>query len=284
MSFQNERSRVIRHVFVYVLLLAVLASVVTPLLWAVASSFSQNDQIFKNTFPFTWRAFFPDQPTLDAYQTLFTQKGFGIAILNTLFFSVITVLVGGLINLLAGFAFAIFNFKGKNLLFALVMFTFMVPIEVTIIPQYIQMKSLGWINTWQGLFVPGLANSMVIFLFRQFFSEIPKELIEAARMDGASWPRILTSIVVPISRPVLIGAGMVLFLGAWNSFFWPLVVAPDPKFRMIQVAISLTVQQTQTLWNQMFAGSLLAAILPILIILPLQQYYVRSIASTGIKE
>ncbi|MFM8426295.1 MAG: carbohydrate ABC transporter permease, partial [Chloroflexota bacterium] len=130
--------------------------------------------------------------------------------------------MSGLINLLAGFAFATFDFKGKNLLFGLVLFTFMVPIEVTIIPQYLQMKTLGWINTWQGLFIPGLANSMVIFLFRQFFSEIPKDLLDAARVDGASWLRILFLIVVPISKPVLIGAGMVLFISTWNSFFWPL--------------------------------------------------------------
>jgi len=165
-----------------------------------------------------------------------------------------------------------------------VLFTFMVPIEVTILPQYIQMRNLGWINTWQGLIVPGLANSMVIFLFRQFFSEIPKDLLDAARADGASWLQILFSIVVPISLPVLIGASLVLFISGWNSFFWPLVVAPKPEFRVIQVAISLTATQHQTLLNQLFAGSLIAAVVPVLIMLPLQQYYVKSIASTGIKE
>lgn len=102
-------------------------------------------------------------------------------------------------------------FNGKNLLFGLVLFTFMVPIEVTIIPQYLQMKNLGSINTWQGLFIPGLANSMVIFLFRQFFSAVPKDLLDAARVDGASSLKILFSIVVPISKPVLIGAGIVVF-------------------------------------------------------------------------
>lgn len=284
MSFMKKTSPAIRYFIVYLLLFAILAIVIVPLLWAVASSFSQNDQIFKNVFPFTWKAFFPQQLTLDAYKTLFTKMGFGHALLNTLMLSLATVFIGGLINLLAGFAFAIFDFRGKDLFFALTLFSLMVPIEVTIIPQYIQMKELGWINTWWGLIVPGLANSMVIFLFRQFFAEIPKDLIEAARVDGASWMRILGSVIIPISKPVLIGAGMILFIGTWNSFFWPLVVAPDPKFRLIQVAISLTVQQTQTLWNQMFAGSLLAAIIPILIVLPLQQYYVQSIASTGIKE
>lgn len=269
---------------IYLLLLAILVLIVAPLLWAVASSFTPNERVYRYVFPFSLRAFFPQDFTLDAYRTLFLERGFGSAIRNTAILALCTVFIGGFLNLLAGFAFAVFQFRGKNLLFGLVLFTFMVPIEVTIIPQYIQMKNLGWINTWQGLIVPGLANSMVIFLFRQFFSEIPQDLLDAARVDGASWLRILFSIVIPISLPVMIGAGLVLFIASWNSFFWPLVVTPNPEFRVIQVAISLSARQVQTLLNELFAGSLLAAVVPVLVMLPLQQYYVKSIASTGIKE
>jgi multiple sugar transport system permease protein len=269
---------------IYVLLLIILVLIVVPLLWAIAASFTPNEKIYHYVFPFSWRAFFPQEFTLSAYRTLFVERGFGTAILNTVILSLGTVFIGGFINLLAGFAFAVFDFKGKNLLFGLVLFTFMVPIEVTILPQYIQMRNLGWINTWQGLLIPGLANSMVIFLFRQFFAEIPHDLLDAAAVDGASWLRILFAIVIPNSLPVLIGAGLVLLLSAWNSFFWPLVVAPKPEFRVIQVAISLSAQQRQTLLNELFAGSLIAAVVPVLIMLPLQQYYVKSIASTGIKE
>lgn len=268
----------------YLLLILVLGLILMPLLWAIAASFTPNEKIYSYVFPFSFKAFFPQDFTLSAFKTLLIEKGFTTAILNTAILTVVTVFVGGIINLLAGFAFAVFNFRAKNLLFALVIFSFMVPVEVTIIPQYIQMRELGWLNTWQGLIVPGLANSMVIFLFRQFFSEIPKDLLEAARVDGSSWLRILFSIVVPISLPVLIGGGLVLFIAAWNSFFWPLVVASKPELRVIQVAISLSAQQVQTLLNEMFAGSLIAALVPILIILPLQQYYVKSIAATGIKE
>lgn len=269
---------------VYSLLGLIMAVIVAPLLWAIASSFTPNDQIYRHVFPFSLKVFFPQAFTWSAYQTLFMEKGFGTALFNTAILTLSTVLIGGLINLLAGFAFAVFDFRGKNALFALVLFTFMVPIEVTIIPQYIQMRDLGWINTWQGLIVPGLANSMVIFLFRQFFAELPRDLLDAARVDGASWPRILFSLVIPISLPVLIGAGLVLFISAWNAFFWPLVVAPKPELRVIQVAISLSAQQVQTLLNEMFAGALIAAIVPVLVMLPLQRYYVDSIASTGIKE
>ncbi len=283
MTSQPQRPFAIT-VLLYGLLLTVAALILAPLLWAVASSFTPNAEVYRYVFPFSLKAFYPQNFTWDAYRTLFFEKGFGTAILNTAGLTLGTVALGGLVNLLAGFAFAVFEFKGKNLLFGLVLFTFMVPIEVTIIPQYIQMRDLGWINTWPGLLVPGLANSLVIFLFRQFFAEFPRDLLDAARVDGASWGRILFSLVVPNAYPVLIGAGLVLFLSAWNAFFWPLIVAPRPELRVIQVAISLSAQQVQTLVNEMFAGSLIAAIVPILVILPLQQYYVRSIAATGIKE
>ena len=145
------------------------------------------------------------------------------------------------------------------------------------------MLKFGWINTWQGLYIPGLANGLVIFLFMQFFMEIPQSMLDAARVDGAKWPRILTKIVLPLSWPASIGAGLVLFLATWNNYFWPLVVATKPQFRVIQVAISLAMQEQQTFWNELFAGSILAAIIPVLLILPLQKYYIESIASSGIK-
>lgn len=270
-------------ILIYTLLVLVLLLVLLPLLWALASSFSPNAVIFKHAFPFSAQALVPQEFTLEAYANLFNQRDFGRALLNSFVLASVSVLVGGTVNFLAGFGFARFDFPGKKVLFALVIFTFMVPVEVTILPQFVLMRDMGWLNTWQGLIVPGLANSMVIFLFQQFFSEFPQDLLDAAKVDGATWPRILLSIVLPVSKPILIGAGLVLFLAAWNSFFWPLVVSPQPEFRVVQVAISLSIQERQTLWNELFAGSLMAAIVPILLLLPLQRYFVKSIATTGLK-
>ena len=148
---------------------------------------------------------------------------------------------------------------------------------------YTLMRDWGWINTWHGIFIPSLANGLVIFMFRQFFADIPQEILDAARVDGASWLRILFQITVPISLPAMISGSLILFLGSWNSFFWPLVVAPAPALRVVQVAVSLAVESRQTIWNELMAGAILAAIVPILLIFPFQRYYVRSIASTGIK-
>jgi ABC-type glycerol-3-phosphate transport system permease component len=268
---------------IYVLLLLVAIWTIVPLLWAFAGSFSPTEKVFQYVFPFTWRAFIPVDFTLEAYVGL-SEYGFGRAVVNTLILGVFTVVVGGIANAMAGFAFARFDFRGKELLFGLILVTFMVPYQVTLIPLYIMIGRLGWINTWQALLLPGLANSMTIFLFRQFFAEIPQDLLDAARVDGASWPRVLTEVILPISQPILITASLVTFLGQWNSFFWPLLVAPKDKFRVVQVAISFAREQYWTEWNRLLAGSVVAALVPILLVLPFQRYYVQGIAATGLKE
>jgi multiple sugar transport system permease protein/putative chitobiose transport system permease protein len=269
--------------FVYVMLFITLLIVVVPLMWAIAASFTPNELVFKYVYPFSWRALFPSNPTLEGYIALFTEQDMGRAILNTGALALGTVFVGLLISAMAGFAFAKFEFRGKNILFIIVLLTFMIPVEVIIIPLYVIVRDWGWVNTWHGLFIPGIANGLVIFMFRQFFADIPQEILDAARVDGASWPRILLQLIVPISMPAIISGALVLFLASWNSFFWPLVVAPAPDFRVVQVAVSLAVEERQTFWNQLMAGAILAAVVPVLLIFPFQRYFVQSIASTGIK-
>jgi multiple sugar transport system permease protein len=274
---------VANRVTIYILLIITLLVVIVPLLWAVAASLTPNEMVFRYVYPFSWRALFPIDPTLEAYIALFTQQEMGKAILNTAALSLGTVAVGLLISAMAGFAFAKFEFRGKNALFIIVLLTFMIPVEVIIIPLYVIVRDWGWVNTWHGLFIPGVANGLVIFMFRQFFADIPQEILDAARVDGASWGRILFQLIVPISMPAIISGALVLFLASWNSFFWPLVVAPAPDFRVVQVAVSLAVEERQTFWNQLMAGAILAAIVPVLLIFPFQRYFVQSIASTGIK-
>lgn len=268
---------------VYCLLIIGVLIVVIPLMWAASASFTPNHKVFEYAYPFSWRALLPVDFTLEAYENIFA-RGFGRSITNTLFLAFATVIIGGAANALAGFAFGRFEFRGKNALFMIiVMLTFLVPIDLTAIPRYILINNFGWINTWTGLLVPGLANSLVIFLFRQFFAEIPQELIDAARVDGASWLRVLWSIVLPISKPVLVAAGLLMFISQWNSFFWPLLVAPRQELRVVQVAISLAVEQHRTRWNELLAGSMIAALVPILLVMPFQRYYVQAITGTGLE-
>ncbi len=266
------------------MLVFVAAIVLIPLLWAIAASFTPNNLVFRYAYPFSWRAFLPVEFTLDAYRNLFA-RNFERSMINTLILGVTVVVVGGVVNAMAGFAFARFNFVGKRFLFIFtILVTFLIPIDLTAIPRFILVNSLGWINTWQALIVPGLASSMVIFLFRQFFEEIPQDLIDAARVDGASWGRLFMAVVLPLSTPVMITASLLLFLSQWDSFFWPLLVVCATELRVIQVEISNNVGQFQTLWNELLAGSMLAAIVPILLMLPFQRYYVSAITSSGLKE
>lgn len=269
---------------IYSLLGLSAAFLLLPLLWAIAASFTPNEKVFEYAYPFSFRALLPLDFTLEAYEALFA-RGFGRTLLNTLVLGLSTVLIGGIINALAGFAFARFQFTGKNVIFlSIIMASFLVPVDLTVIPRYILVKEFGWVNTWQGLIVPGFASSLVIYLFRQFFAELPQELIDAARVDGATYMQLFVRVVLPISKPALLTAGLLLFLSQWDSFFWPLVVASDPAFRVVQVDISQAVGQYQTRWNELLAGSMLAALIPILLVLPFQGYYVRGLTGAGLKE
>ena len=254
-----------------------------PISWIVASSFTTRETVWKNVLPFSWRAFFPADFTLEGYHAVF-EKDFGRALLNTFFLGAVTVILGIAVGAMSGFAFARLKFRAKNFLFALVIFSFMIPADLTVIPSFVLVRDLGWLNTWQGLIVPGLANGIIIFLFRQFFAEIPQDLIDAPRVDGATWLQVFTRIILPISKPALISAGVILFLGQWNNFFWPLLVAPNPDLRVVQVAVSIIgIEQQVNLWEQMFASSTLAMLVPVLLILPFQRYYVGGILGSGLK-
>jgi multiple sugar transport system permease protein len=280
----RQRQVLLEQTVIYALLILVATIMLLPLLWAIAASFTPNEKVFRYAYPFSWRAFLPVDFTLQAYQNLFA-RGFSRSLINTFILGTAVVFMGGTVNAMAGFAFARFEFWGKRFLFIFtILVTFLIPIDLTAIPRYILVSDLGWINTWQGLIVPGLASSLVIFLFRQFFEEIPQDLIDAARVDGASWGHLFVRVILPLSTPVVITAALLLFLSQWDAFFWPLLVAPRPELRVIQVEISNAVGEYQTLWNELLAGSMLAAIVPILLLLPFQRYYVSAITSSGIKE
>jgi multiple sugar transport system permease protein/putative chitobiose transport system permease protein len=270
-------------VVLYLLLILTAVIVLAPLEWIIASSFATRETVWANVLPFSWRALLPEEFSLAGYRGIFEQ-GFGRTILNTLFVGVTTTLLSLAIGASAGFAFARFEFRGKTALWVLILLSLMVPYEATVIPAYTLVNSLGWTNSWQALIVPAIANGTVIFLFRQFFAEIPQDLIDAARLDGAAWSRVLIGIVLPLTKPVIVTSAIIVFLAQWNAFFWPMLVAPAENYRLVQVAVSiLGVQQELRFWDLMFASTSIAAVVPLLLVLPLQKYYVSSITGTGLK-
>ncbi|MBV9391809.1 MAG: carbohydrate ABC transporter permease [Verrucomicrobia bacterium] len=270
-------------VCIHLLYLSIGFLFLLPLWWALASSLRPIDDIFRYVSPFSWKAFIPDRLTLQAYYEIFFSKGFGLAVFNSLLVSFSTVVLGLLINSLSGFAFGVLRFPGRNLLFVITVLTFLVPFEAISIPLYTVVRALGWLDTYWALIIPGVANGIVIFLFRQFFSQVPRELVDVARIDGAGWLSIYFRIYLPLSKPVLVSAALLIFLFQWESFLWPLIAVRSENLKVIQVALAGFEQRYQTLWNELFAASVFAALIPLLVLLPLQRYYVQGVTASGFK-
>jgi multiple sugar transport system permease protein len=257
---------------------------ILPLWWALSSSLRPLDDIFKYISPFSWKAFVPDKMTFAAYATIFAQKGYGMAVFNSVLVAGVTVMLGLVINGFAGYAFAVLRFPGRNVLFFFIVLTFLIPFEAIAIPLYTVVRSIGWLDTYQGLIGPGVANGIVIFLFRQFFAQIPRELAESARIEGASWVTILFRIYLPLSKPVVISAALLIFLFQWESFLWPLIATRSENLKVIQVALAGFQERYVTLWNELFAAAIVAALIPLIILLPLQRFYVQGVTAAATKD
>lgn len=277
-QFQSPRAVMLRYG-----LLSILAFIVVfPLLWLALASLRPQNEIFQPVSEFGWSTFIPSRFTLDNYRALLNGD-FPLAVKNSTFVALTTVLFGVVVNALAGFAFAVFDFRGKNLLFLLVIVSFMMPFEAIVLPLYVMIRAFGWANTYQALIVPEIANGMVIFLFRQFFASIPRDFYEAARVDGASWLYIFSRIAMPLSWPTIATSSLMLFLSQWDSFFWPVVAASNSEYAVVQVAIARNINFEQNDWGGLFASTNLAILLGTIPFLLIQRFYVRTLISGGIK-
>lgn len=268
----------------YTLHLVLLVVVFLPLVFAVSSSFRPMADIYKYISPLTWKTFIPENFTLDAYREIFSNGGYGRALFNSVFVAAVTVFAGILFNGMAGYVFAKYSFRGKKLLFFLVLISYMVPFELISINLYAMMIDMNWIDSYLALIIPCIPNGMIIFLFRQYFLSFPDYLIEAAMIDGMGQFRIFFSIVLPNSKAVCISAGLVQFILQWESFLWPVLVTRTKEMYTIQIALSNFSTQYVKNWNQIFAGSVIAFLLPIAIILPLQKFYAAGLTTSGAKE
>jgi len=256
-----------------------IGAVVTafPFFWMLATSFKPQREAID--FPPT---LLPQEPTLEWYQTLFTELDFGRYFANT----IIVVLIGfvGLFLMaMAGYAFAKFDFRGRRWMFFVVLATMMIPVQVTMIPTYLILNGMKLTNTLVGIALPTLVTGFSIFLFRQFMTTIPTEMLEAARLDGAGEFRTFWQIVLPMSRPILAVQVVLTFISGWNSFLWPLIVASDQKLYTLSVGLALLNQQLAV--NpalQMAAASVM--VVPILIVfIVFQRYVIQGFALSGLK-
>jgi multiple sugar transport system permease protein len=252
---------------------------VGPFLWMLLGSLKPESDFLRNP-----PTFLPSAPTTDNYGRLFDQLNFPQFFFNSAVIA-LAITVGTLVFCpMLGYALAKLRWHGKRVVMALVLATLMVPAGITLIPNFILMSNLGLVNSYPGLILPFLAGPFGVFLMRQFMLGIPDELLEAARMDGASEFKIFWSVVMPIATPVLATLGILTFLGSWNSFIYPLVMATEPRMYTLPVALAtFATGQYQADHGMLMAGSVILVVPVLIVFILFQRWITEGIATTGLK-
>lgn len=289
---KQDRASIRRHKFKrlgvntvkYALLFVAAFCFLMPVMWFVTSSFRTNSEVFGNINPFSLEKMFFGTYTLDSYLEIFSKYHFGTYVWNTIIVCFLTVTLGVLVASMAGYAFAKMQFRFRKPMFLLVMFAIMVPFDAIAIPLYSIIINFKWVNTYQALVLPTLANGMVIFMFKSSFVDVSDSLGESASLDGAGPFTIFFRIVMPVCKPALISGALIMFMAQWNAFMWPLLCARTPNLKVLQVALADFSAEEGTLWSQLFAGISIALAIPCAILIPFQKYYIRGIATAGLKE
>lgn len=265
--------------FVYTIAIVLGVMTFLPFLWMVSASFMPSGAA--NTYP---PKLFPTTFDFSHYQTLFSRLNLTKYLINSVIISLGVTFFSLFLNSMGGYAFAKFRFAKKKSLFKFLLSSMIIPGQVTMLPVFLILKYMGFINTYWAIIVPGMASIFGIFLIRQYAFSIPDSLIEAAKMDGATEVQIYWKVILPLCKPILVTLGLFTFMGTWNDFLWPLIVMTDSNMYTLPVALanlsSEHIQDTELL----MAGSVIT-ILPVLVVfLALQKYYIKGIMMGSVKE
>lgn len=286
------RRRFLRPTALHLLLAAGAATTLLPFLWMVSTSLKPESEIFR--FPPVW---LPGTWKWANYRLAMQAAPFGRYFANTVVYSVAVTASNLLFCSMAAYAFARLRFPGRNVLFMLVLGTMMVPSQVTMVPVFVLLKRWplaggndlmgigghGLLNSYAGLVLPGAVGAFGIFLLRQFFMTLPRELEDAARIDGCSEAGIYWRIILPLSKPALATLGVFTFTAAWNEFLWPLLVMSKESMKTLQVGLQVFQTQYTTRWDLLMAGTVIVTIPVLIIFLAGQRYFTRGIALSGMK-
>ena len=257
----------------------VLYAVITlvPFIWAVSSSFKTLEEIVSGTINFI-----PKNFTFDNYKQIFLeQELFPRWLLNSLIIGVAGTSLNLLFNSMAGYALARLSFPGRKTMFIIILAVLMIPAQVTMIPNYLILRELGWLNSYQGMIVPAMINATFIFMMRQFFINFPKELEEAAEMDGLSRFGTFFKIVLPLAKPALAAQAIFVFMGFWNDFMRPLIILSDPSMFTLPLGLNTFKGQYISYWNYIMAASMVFT-LPVLLLYGFfNRYFIKGISFTG---
>jgi multiple sugar transport system permease protein len=277
----NRVLQIIQRFFVYLLVITGAILTAMPFIWMFLTAFKGAADVA--SIPLRW---LPTVWRFDNFGIIWKLVPFGRVYMNSIIVATFQTLGVLATSSLAAYAFARIKFWGRDVVFLLYLGTIMIPEWVLIIPIFLIVKDLHWLNTYQGLIVPGLCSAMATFLLRQFFRTVPKDYEEAAFMDGANRLQILWDVILPLAKPALLTAGLLTFMGSWNTFLWPLLISSDVEMQTLPLALSrlaTTFGWTRVDWGGLLAGTLLS-ILPITIIYAmLQDYFIRGIALSGLK-
>ncbi|WP_083853559.1 carbohydrate ABC transporter permease [Synechococcus sp. PCC 6312] len=250
-----------------------------PLIWLVSTSFkSAAENIF--AFPPQW---WPQSPTLANFLTVWQTNPFGQYLWNSTLVAVLTVILNLFTSALAAYPLARLDFRGRDTIFALVLATIMIPFQIVMIPLYILAVQLGLRNTYLGIIFPAIASAFGIFLLRQAFQGVPKELEEAARLDGCSELGLWWFVMIPAIRPALVTLAIFVFIGAWSDFLWPLIVLDQQELYTLPIGVATLAGTFSLDWRLIAAGSVISIVPVLIVFLLLQRYIMPSQASSGLK-
>jgi len=267
-----------KKILLYLFLSVTSLITLIPFIWMISASFMSDGHA--SVFP---PRFWPDEIFFLQYERLFSNLSIARNFFNSMFLSIIVTFISLLFNSMAGYAFAKYRFVGKNKLFNLLLSSMIIPSQVTMLPLFLMLKYMGFINTYMAIIIPGLANIFGIFLIRQYCLGIPDSLIEAARIDGASDFYIYRKIILPLATPILATLAIFTFLGTWNDFLWPLIVLTDDSMYTLPVTLANLMLEHTKDPELMMAGSVITILPVIIVFLALQKYYMKGLMMGSIK-
>src|SRR5579859_4001640 len=266
------------RLLIYVVLIFFAFLAAFPFYWMVIGSLMKPIELFARV-PRLW----PGDPSVAAYARIFELVPLGRYFFNSIFVALVTVVVAVLVSSAAGYCFALLHFPGKAILFGLTLATLMVPFQTRIIPLFVMFTGWGLNNTYAGLIIPGLASAFGVFLMTQFFSSLPPEMREAALIDGASELRIFWQVFLPLARPGVATLALFTFTQSWDALLWPIIIAPKPDMRTLQVGLAV-INQTALTWNNTMAAVVLSTIPVVVAFFFAQGQFIAGISAGAVKE
>lgn len=270
------KKQTIKKLWLYIpaVILAVIS--VYPMLWTICGSVNTVSQLGRVSV-------IPEGITFQNFITIFTEYPFLRYVKNTFIYAFTVMLLSLLVNSLAAYALARLHFKGKDLAFYLIIATMMIPFTVTMIPLFVIIKDMGLINSYAALILPSLAGAYGIFMLRQFYMTIPKDLEDAAKIDGLSYLGIYLNIILPLSKPIMISLGMFAFLSCWNSYLWPLIINNDEYYWVLTTGIASFSADRNTDWNMILTGATLSMVPSGLLFAFAQKQLIEGMKYSGMK-